>query len=284
MLRNFFIILFLLTQTIVFAQTRRALVIGIGEYKDSQWHRISSNNDVLVTKNYLKNNGFLEANIWELQNSNATFANIKDAFVKLANVLNNGDIAYIHFSAHGQQVTDLDGDEADGYDEAIVTYDAFKNYKKGSYEGQCHITDDSLYAWLSMLKDKVGDNGKIVVVNDACHSGDGSRNDDELIVRGTSGKFIIPEKTRQVSAKPKKLRWTYISACKSYQSNYEYVEPESGNSFGRLTYMIYLMYGLIGKCSSADEFSKQLKLLFEQMSDVPQTPEVESDRIDLPIF
>ncbi len=287
MLRNFFLILFLLSETLAFAQTRRALVVGIGEYQDSRWHRISGDRDVEIVRRYLVANGFREADIRELTNSDATFRNIREEFLMLGKSAKNGDVVYIHFSAHGQQVTDLDGDEADGYDEAIVPYDAFKEYTKGLYEGERHITDDTLFHWLSVLKDRVGEMGKVVVVSDACHSGDGSRDDDDLLtVRGTSGKFIIPGPRSLESANPKKLRWTYISACKSYQSNYEYVESASGNSFGRLTYMIYKMHGL-GKALSevsADEYGKQLRLLFGDVCEIPQTPEVESFRMDLPIF
>lgn len=287
MLRNFLLILFLLSQTIALAQTRRALVVGIGEYQDSRWHRISGDRDVEIVRRYLESNGFKEADIRELTNSDATFRNIREEFLMLGKSVKPGDVVYVHFSAHGQQVTDLDGDEPDGYDEAIVPYDAFKEYTKGVYEGERHITDDTLFRWLSVLKDRVGETGKVVVVSDACHSGDGSRDDDDLlIVRGTSGKFIIPGLRRAESANPKKLRWTYISACKSYQSNYEYVEPASGNSFGRLTYMIHKMHGL-GKALSdvpADEYGRQLRLLFGDVCEIPQTPEVESFRMDLPIF
>lgn len=288
MLRNFFLILFLLIQTLALAQNRKALVVGIGEYQDPQWHRISGDRDVDLVRRYLGINGFKDADIRELTNSDATFRNIRKEFLELAKSAKPGDIVYIHFSAHGQQVTDLDGDEPDGYDEAIVPYDAFKEYRKGVYEGEHHITDDTLFCWLSVLKDRIGESGKIVVVSDACHSGDGSRDDDgELTVRGTSGKFIIPGSASMVPSETnKKLRWTYISACKSYQSNYEYIERESGNSFGRLTYMIHKMHGL-GKALSeipAGEYGKQLRLLFGDVCEIPQTPGVESFRMDLPVF
>lgn len=54
----------------------------------------------------------------------------------------NGDIIYIHFSCHGQPVEDIDGDEDDDWDEAIVACDAKKEYLKGVYTGESHIIDD----------------------------------------------------------------------------------------------------------------------------------------------
>ena len=45
-----------------------------------------------------------------------TLANIKSAISWLANGAKAGDHLVFHFSGHGGQVVDKDGDEADGFD------------------------------------------------------------------------------------------------------------------------------------------------------------------------
>jgi len=285
-MRIFIIIIMLLTLTLysAFPQTRRALVVGIGDYPASGgWCRISGDRDVELVRNTLHINGFDDRNITTLINGQATFDNIRGEFVRLSEIARPGDVVYVHFSAHGQQVTDLDGDEADGFDEAIVPYDAPKEYRKGVYEGQCHITDDLLNVWLSKIRDKIGEGGKIVVISDACHSGDGSRyeydDEDGPVMRGTSDKFVIPNVLQSKSAVEKPIRWTYISACKSYQSNYEIVDAVSGQRFGRLTYHIYEFEKserLLSRIS-AEDFGAMLRKAFGASCDIPQTPTIESE-------
>ena len=84
----------------------------------------------------------------------------------------------IHFSGHGQPFEDLSGDEADGWDEAIVPYDAKKCYSR-TYTGQCHIIDDELERYINSLRTTVGPRGFVYVVLDACHMGGASRDESE---------------------------------------------------------------------------------------------------------
>ena len=172
------------------AQQKRALVIGIGDYPaGSGWREINGDRDEL----------------------------------------------YIHFSGHGQQVTDVSGDEPDGLDEALIPYDAAIEYGRNGYKGQNHILDDELGVWLEALRESVGPKGVIVVALDACHSGDATRGeeDEQEHVRGTSEIFGMPGAARSdgghiaAPADGRKARkadvdWVCMSACKSYQSNYEY--------------------------------------------------------------
>jgi hypothetical protein len=243
MLRRFVYIafaFFLLLAWETKGQGRHALLVGIGDYpEESGWNRIHGNNDVSIIKANLLRQGFLENNIIELRDSLATKKNILDSFGLLLTRLSSGDVVYLHFSGHGQQITDLNGDEEDGYDEAWIPYDAKKVYVKGVYEGESHLADDELNALLTQLRGRVGIKGKIIVVADACHSGSGSRNytDDEVFVRGTSEKFIIPHQAPSTDKKSGSTEWLFVAACKSYQSNYEYRAP-NGDYYGVLSYVI----------------------------------------------
>lgn len=224
----------------VSAQNKLALLIGIGQYpQESGWPTIHGDNDVTIIKELLLDQDFKEENIFTLTNSTATKAGITSALEVLRQKAKQGDIVYIHFSGHGQQVTDLDGDEDDHYDEAWIPYDARKKYEVGIYEGENHIIDDELNNYLNGLRAKVGVRGKIVVVADSCHSGSGSRGltDKDEFIRGTSEKFEIPSKGSNVVKKEAPVHWLYVGACKPYQTNYEY-RSNDGIYYGSLSYVI----------------------------------------------
>lgn len=238
--KSILLVFILLFANNAWGQSRYALLIGIGDYPEgSGWNKIHGNNDVSIIKPTLIRQGFPEEAIVQLLDTAATKKNILKAFEGLAAGLRSGDVAYIHFSGHGQQVSDLNGDEEDGFDEAWIPYDAKKKYEVGVYEGNNHLTDDELNEIFTRLRVRVGAKGKIIVVADACHSGSGSRgySDDETFVRGTGDKFILPRQTSNIIKKPEPTEWLFVAACKPYQTNYEYRTPE-GDYYGVLSYII----------------------------------------------
>lgn len=219
------------------AQTKRALVIGIGEQADKSWAKINGDKDVPLVQHMLQNVGYTD--IRTLVNKQATKAGIVSAFKKLTAQCAVGDIVYIHFSGHGQQVTDVNGDEGkeDGWDEAWVPYDAYLRYDEKQYKGEKHLIDDELNTLLTAIRNKIGDSGKLLVVVDACHSGDSSRGDDiDETVRGVKDEFVIPLKRRGTALKAPE-RWLTLSACKDYQLNQEMKNPKAG----KLTYALYTL-------------------------------------------
>ena len=219
------------------AQTKRALVIGIGEQVDKSWAKINGDKDVPLVQQMLQKVGYTD--IRTLVNRQATKAGIVTAFKKLAAQCAVGDIVYVHFSGHGQQVTDVNGDEGkkDGWDEAWVPYDAYLRYDEKRYKGEKHLIDDELNTLLTAIRNKIGDSGKLLVVVDACHSGDSSRGDDiDETVRGVKDEFVIPVKRRGAAQKSPE-RWLTLSACKDYQLNQEMKTPKAG----KLTYALYTL-------------------------------------------
>ena len=108
------------------ANTRRAVVIGLGEQLDKSWGKINGDKDVPLVVSMLKANGF--GDIVSLTNSKATKSGIVNAFNSLINRSQKDDIIYIHFSGHGQMMTDMNGDEKDGLDESWIPYDAYLKY------------------------------------------------------------------------------------------------------------------------------------------------------------
>lgn len=236
------------------AADKRALLIGISDYPtvkghpELEWSDIHGANDVVTLAPTLKKQGFKTTS---LTDSKASAANIRKAFRQLEASVTAGDLIYIHFSGHGQAVEDKNGDEADGWDEAIIPYDARIMYAKGIYEGENHILDDELESYFAAIRSKIGRNGYLYIVLDACHMGGASRGDeeeeDDIFVRGTdkgfspTGKRYIPKIDRRgnmrvSSSGNNQSGICILEACRSYQTNTEI--KQNGKYYGPLTYYI----------------------------------------------
>ncbi len=245
------IVLMGFTANTLYAQNKIALLIGISNYPqykdaDASWTKIHGTNDVQLISPLLAKQGF---NIITLTDNTATHKGIENGFKKLENSVRPGDIVYIHFSGHGQAVEDENGDEADGWDEAFIPYDAQHRYKKGVYQGENHLLDDELNSHLNSIRKKVGEKGVVYVVIDACHAGSsyrGEEEDDSVYVRGTDIGF---SKNRKPYSPPidkrgnirvssgKGMSHIYmLEACRSYQVNTEI--KENGQYCGPLSYYI----------------------------------------------
>lgn len=212
--------------------TKRALVIGVGEQEDPSWAKINGDKDVSYVKEMLSGVGY--ADIRTLVNHRATKANIVRAFRGLAEHCGEGDVVYIHFSGHGQQVTDVNGDEEDGLDESWIPYDAYLRYGEKD-RGEKHLIDDEINVLLDAIRRKVGIAGKMLVVVDACHSGTSTRGGgDDVVMRGVRDTFEIPKTSKEKTIKTSG-QWLTLSACKDYQVNQEMKIPKAG----KLTYALY---------------------------------------------
>lgn len=241
------------------AQTRRALVIGVGQQKDASWVKINGDKDVPYVNQMLRNAGY--SDVRTLVNEQATKAGIVSAFKKLAAKCKTGDMVYVQFSGHGQLVTDVNGDEADGWDEAWIPYDAYLKYGRND-RGEKHLIDDEINVLLTGIWRKIGDSGKLLVVVDACHSGDSSRGDEDEVIRGVKDEFVIPIKKKGKTVKAPE-RWITLSACKDFQLNQEMKTPK----VGKLTYALY-MTAQKGKVSLTEIES----MMSAYRGRLPQTP------------
>jgi hypothetical protein len=245
----FIVISFLCTFMVLGSEAKnRALLIGISDYSPQyNWNTISGTNDIDLIKGVLK--GF---SVKELRNENATYNNIIKEFEKLIQQSKPADIVYIHFSGHGQPVEDYDGDEADGWDEAFVPYDAGEKYIQGVYEGDKHLIDDTLNGLLEQLRVKLGPSGALYVVMDACHAGEqfrGEEDDDEAPVRGSimgisknDKQFVAKLNTVKhypITQEPAKSNIVMMEACRSYQVNREIKRDDK--FYGPLSYSVYLV-------------------------------------------
>ena len=286
----------LLLSLSVTAQTKRALVIGLGEQQDKAWNKINGDKDVPFVQAMLKNAGFIS--VTTLVNRQATKIGIVGAFKRMTASCKHGDVVYIHYSGHGQQMTDVHNDEKDGLDECWIPYDACRK-ASATYHGEKHLTDDELNVYLNAIRNKIGAKGKLLVVIDACHSGDGTRGDDDEIVRGVEDTLVVDsqnarglyetfeaiksffvgdkgkENVINTKAKPLAERWITISACRSDQVNIEMKSP----TVGKLTYALWTELKNVDKVGN-DEFMKRIrKFVNRNTSSRPQQPEMTGEYI-----
>lgn len=240
-----YILLMLLSYTILSAGNRHALTVFISEYpQGSGWNSLNSSNDKEVILPMLHNLGYKDSNIICLEDTSATYFNIIAALEQITTKASKGDQVYIHFSCHGQQITDLNRDEAlidsrDKFDEALIPYDAFVAYGWNGYKGDKHLVDDTLNDWLGKIAIKVGKDGYVMLVADACHSGDLKREkvtNNYSGYRGTFDRFELPLQGVAMAKEIQEVKWISISACKDFQTNYEC--EYNGNRYGRLSLAI----------------------------------------------
>lgn len=245
----------LLLSLSVMAQTKHALVIAIGDYPDNpakfqDWNDLSSLNDLVLLDNMLSEQKFKEEHIVRLVNQEATHNKIEKAFQLLLNKVQQGDIVYFHFSGHGQQVKDLgELDEEDGFDEALVAYNAPSKWYDG-YDGSEHFRDDELNFFINRLREKLGGNGQIIIVLDSCHSGTGSRGgNDQATPRGIdrpcAPEGYSPQTAATMSASDHDLSHSKAEGlanlssfygCEADDVNWEYKDLNTQIQYGSLSY------------------------------------------------
>lgn len=297
MRKKIIIYLLLLLSLSVSAQTKRALVIGLGEQQDKAWNKINGDKDVPLVQGMLKSAGF--KSVTALVNRQAPKTGIVGAFKRLTVSCKQGDVVYVHYSGHGQQMTDVHNDEKDGLDECWIPYDAFRKVS-ATYHGEKHLTDDELNVYLNAIRHKIGAKGKLLVVIDACHSGDGTRGDNDEVVRGVEDTLVVDslngrglyetfemlkslfmgdndkEKIINDKAKPLAERWITLSACRSDQVNVEMKSP----AVGKLTYALWTEQKKSEKISN-EEFMKRIRrFVYRNASSRPQQPEMTGEDIN----
>jgi hypothetical protein len=198
-MKYFLFLLSVFITTNSLSQNKLALIVAVGEYPaTSKIKPIASVNDVKYIKAALSRNGFEQKNIDTLINSKATKKAIINALTLLSEKAKKNDIVVVHLSCHGQQIRDqktieLGKDEDDGYDEAFLPYDAMPKYNPTGYRGENHLRDDDLYPILLNIRKKLGSEGSLLVLLDACHSGTGTRGESFAVTRGEPIPFADPE-------------------------------------------------------------------------------------------
>jgi hypothetical protein len=212
--------------------TKRALLIGINKYKAVPKLQGSLNDIETMRQILLTRWGFADRHITVVADEAGTRAGILAALEQLVKDAGPHDTVYFHYSGHGSQVEDLNGDEAEDHlDETLVPQDG----RSGEVRD---ITDDELDAIFARLRAK-----SALIVLDSCHSGTATRS---LDIRTRS----IPRDTRveiykhAEEAKPKTRaivpvmtsRYVVMTGAASHQEALD--GPVDGRAHGFFTYAL----------------------------------------------
>lgn len=167
------------------APRKLALLVGISDYEKKKaappaWWSLNCAPDLAALKQVLSERfGFAAKDIVVLTDAQATRAGIIAAFEKhLIAQARPGDIVEFHYSGHGQQIKDDNGDEMDGLDESLIPYDYIS--QSAADGAKSNLRDDTLGDLLAKLKTKMqgGDGkikGNITMTFDCCFSGTATR-------------------------------------------------------------------------------------------------------------
>lgn len=269
------------------AQTKRALIICVGEQLDKEWADINAENDLWYVQKLL--DFYRYDDVYSLCGREATKQGIVDGFGSFADRCTKGDLIYIHFSGHGQRMTDVDGDEIwiqdkDKYDESWIPYDAYMTYCEQD-KGEKHLSDDEVLLLLRKIKDRIGPRGQILVVVDACHSGGSTRGEyspyHRLCIRGAEKYFQKPESLSGSSLDVVE-EWLTLSACQDYQVNAECVSPQ----VGKLTYILYELRRSLSTMSNTELVDAISRMMNSSKMKAPlrQDPSLSDYSCDIKVF
>lgn len=162
-----------------------ALLVGISQYEkgrgeDTDWWNLSCQTDVDTMRQILVHRfGFAPTDVLVLTDAKATRAGIVNSFKKhLIAQAKPGDIVVFHYSGHGQQVPDDNGDELDGMDESLIPFDYISQSARDG--AKSNLRDDQLGELLQGLKSKMQSStgkiaGNITLFFDCCFSGTATR-------------------------------------------------------------------------------------------------------------
>ena len=163
---------------------KKALLVGINRYPDPRNELKGCVNDVRQMAETLKTGyGFPGGgNLRVLTDARATTKAILDGLAWLTAGASPGDSLVFHYSGHGSQVPDRDGDETtDRLDEILCPYDL---------DWEHPLTDDDLAAACA----GVPQGALLTVVLDCCHSGTGLRD-----FAFSGNRHYLPSLTRQAN-------------------------------------------------------------------------------------
>jgi hypothetical protein len=266
--------------------TRRAVLIGINRYRIPGADLRGCVNDVKNMRQVLvKYCGFRAANVRVLTDFKATKKAMQGAITSLVTSGRKGDVLFLHYSGHGSNVPDRNGDEADRRDEILCPTDL---------DWKDPLTDD----WLRTTFNKLRPGVRLTVVMDCCHSGTNTRAipmpDEPVINRYLPSPWDIMaeesgrklrgtvrgtlRKSRRAARKRSDLvaaniAEVLITGCRDTQTSADAYIGRSYN--GALTYaLVAALREAKGKLSHRELHARALKYL--EKEDFSQVPQLEA--------
>ena len=143
------------------SSNRNALLIGMN-YPETTYKLSGCVNDINTIEKLLIEK-FNFKNIVKLHDSSSILPTKINILLQLKLLLgqsNSGDVLFFHYSGHGSQIKDINGDETDGMDEVIIPVDYFSN--------NSIIVDDEIKG---IIQENLKEGVKLIVLMDCCNSG-----------------------------------------------------------------------------------------------------------------
>jgi metacaspase-1 len=166
---------------------QKALLVGINTYRPPITPLYGCINDVGQIRHVLQEcYGFQPSNVHILPDSNATREAILNGIEWLTAGAGPGDVLVFHYSGHGSQVDDDDGDEWECRDEILVPYD---------HDWSNPLRDDDL----KRRFDRLPLEANLTIISDSCHSGTINKPITPLQVSRVL--FVPPEISARIAAK-----------------------------------------------------------------------------------
>lgn len=256
---NFLRRLFNPPQEPVVHPARRIVSFGINNYPGSENDLRGCVNDQYMVQDKFKKD-FPAFSFARYSDSRATIGKFKQVLNEEVDLLepNSWDILVVHYSGHGTYVRDKDGDEADGYDEALYLYDGT-------------LIDDDI----KDILDKIPEGVMVVLLFDCCYSGTITKS---VVTKAEKTRFVQTEKQAKETMKVRSrvavsngMKWITVSGSGEHQTSADaYID---GQYAGAFTY--FAMKSLIPGITYNQWFHR-IKNLFEA-SRFEQRPHIDGD-------
>lgn len=197
---------------------QKALLVGINDYQSINDLRGCLNDIVNMRDTLMTYRGFTAKDIRVVVDSRASVENVKQRLDWLVEGAQPGDQLFFHFSGHGSQIRDRNGDELyDHKDEILCLYGM--NWDTG------YLTDDYFDELFKRLPDGV----VFDVFFDCCNSGTGEGISSRLVQAGedlnTKNRYLEPPLDIELRAEGEKLPVKRLAIASFINSWFSFLAP-----------------------------------------------------------
>lgn len=274
--------------------TRRALLIGINRYRYVNDLK-GCENDVRDLQEVLQTQ-YAFSDFRTLLSEQATGTAMRAAFTQLVEDAATDDVILIYYAGHGSQMTDVDGDEVNGFDNTLMPFDS--KHDPAEPELNTDLLDDELAEVMEALTQKTPN---VTVIVDACYSGTILRDASELMAEGTgvrvtgvrgAPRYAGPVPTRVKSrvrftpSAREHATYALIASCRDDEKAKEIAWPQHDGSLqhhgGFSYYFIARLRALTSTPTLRDLFEGAAADLFDLLGQ-RQRPQLEG-RVDRRLF
>ena len=235
-----------------------ALLSSYNDYKNSPENRLRGcNYDATNVFNLLLEFGWPAENMIRLKDSDGSKERELRYLKELVAQLRAGDKLMWWHSAHGVPIPDVDGDEGDGFDEAICVYDSMEDWPRNL------ITDDEI----SRILAEAPRGAKVIGGFDTCFSATMTKNFTppgvyrkakllDTSALGLAPEYLSATRGRRIG---RSMADVAISGCAANQTSADTFED--GNAQGAMTWAFTKAQRANPLWSLADVHAEAVKIL-----------------------